>query len=76
MLLHQNDVVVDRVLEKVIITIDISTETDFRDYESGYENSSGETTEPSVKQRRVYSLYERCNLAEITLFLMKFDLIL
>ena len=56
-----------RLRKKVIITIGISTETDLGDYESGYENSSGETTEPSVKQRRVYSLDECCNLAEITL---------
>ena len=41
MLLHQNDVAVDEEMEKVIITIDTSTETDFGD-ESGYEN--GETT--------------------------------
>ena len=49
MLLHQNDVVVDKGLQKVIITIDISTETDFGDYESGYENSSGETTEACLQ---------------------------
>ena len=36
MLLHQNDVAVDEELEKVIITIGSSTETDFWDYESGY----------------------------------------
>ena len=36
MLLHQNDVVVDEEMEKVVIAIDSSTETDFRDKESGY----------------------------------------
>ena len=44
MLLNRTDVAVDEELEKVIITIDISTETDIRDYESGYEYSSRETT--------------------------------
>ena len=44
MLLNQNDVAVDEELEQVTITIDSSTETDFGDYESGYEYSSGETT--------------------------------
>ena len=36
MLLQQNDVTVDEELEKVIIAIDSSTETDFGDKESGY----------------------------------------
>ena len=36
MLLHQNDVAVEEELDKIIITIDSSTETDFGDYESGY----------------------------------------
>ena len=49
MLLNQTDVAVDEELEKVIITIDSSTETDFGDYESGYEYSSGETTETPSK---------------------------
>ena len=40
--LNQTDVAVDEELEKVIIAIDSSTETDFGDYESGYEYSSGE----------------------------------
>ena len=47
MLLNQNDVAVDEELEKVIITIYSSTETDIGDNESGYEYSSGETTETS-----------------------------
>ena len=58
MLLNQTDVAVDEELEKVILAIDSSTETDFGDCESGYEYSSRETTEPPVKQRRVYSLDE------------------
>ena len=36
MLLNKTDVAVDEELEKVFITIDSSTETDFGDYESGY----------------------------------------
>ena len=40
MLLNQTDVVVDEELEKVIITIHSSTETDIGDNESGYEYSS------------------------------------
>ena len=35
MLLNQTDVAVDEELEKVIITIGSSTETDFGDYETG-----------------------------------------
>ena len=47
MLLNQTDVAVDEVLEKVIITIYSSTETDIGDNEPGYEYSSGETIEIS-----------------------------
>ena len=47
MLLNQTDVAADETLEKVIITIDSSTETDFGDYESDHEYSSGETSETS-----------------------------
>ena len=47
MLLNQTDVAVDEELEKVIITIYSSTETDIGDNEPGYEYSSGETTETS-----------------------------
>ena len=47
MLLNQTDVVVDMELEKVIITIYSSIETDIRDNESDYEYSSGETTKTS-----------------------------
>ena len=47
MLLNQTDVAVDEEFEKVIITIYSSTETDIGDNESGYEYSSGETTETS-----------------------------
>ena len=47
MLLNQTVVAVDEELEKVIITIDSSTETDFVDYESDNEYSSGGTTETS-----------------------------
>ena len=36
MLLHQNNVAVDEELEKVIIAIDSSGETDFEFKESGY----------------------------------------
>ena len=38
--LNQTDVAVDEELENAIS----STETDFEDYESGYEYSSGRTT--------------------------------
>ena len=48
MLLNQTDVAVDEELEKVIITIYSSTETDIGDNELGYEYSSGgETAETS-----------------------------
>ena len=47
MLLNQTDMAVDEELEKVIITIYSSTETDIGDNESGYEYSSGKTTEIS-----------------------------
>ena len=47
MLLNQTDVAVDVDLEKIIITIYNSTETDIGNNESGYEYSSGETTETS-----------------------------
>ena len=46
MLLNQTDVAVDEELEKVILTIGSSTEN-IGDNESGYEYSSGETTETS-----------------------------
>ena len=45
MFLNQTDVAVDEELEKVIITIYSSTETDIGDNELGYEYCSGETTE-------------------------------
>ena len=44
MLLNQTDVAVNEELEKVIITIDSCTETDFGHYESDYQYSSGETS--------------------------------
>ena len=47
MLLNQTDVAVDEELEKVVITVYSSAETDMGDNESGYEYSSGETTETS-----------------------------
>ena len=47
MLLNQTDVAVDEELEKVIITIYSSTETDIGDNELDYEYSSRETTETS-----------------------------
>ena len=47
MLLNQTDVAADKELEKIIITIYSSTETDFGDYESGHEYRSGETTDTS-----------------------------
>ena len=49
MLLNQTDVAVDEELEKIIITIGSSNETDFGDYESSYEYYLGETTQPPVK---------------------------
>ena len=45
MLLNQTDVAVDEVLDKVIITIYSSTETDVGDNELTCKYSSGETTE-------------------------------
>ena len=56
MLLNQTDVAVDEELEKVIITIYSSTETDIRDNESGYGYSPEKLQKPPVKQRRVYRL--------------------
>ena len=56
MLLNQTDVVVDEELEKVIITIYSSTETDIGDNESGYEYSSGETTEISSETQAYQQL--------------------
>ena len=47
MLLNQTDVAAVEELEKVIIIIYSSTETDIGDNESGYEYSSGEITETS-----------------------------
>ena len=47
MLLNQTNVAVDGELEEIIITSYSSTETDIGDNESGYEYSSGETTEIS-----------------------------
>ena len=47
MLLNQTDVSVDEELEKAVIIVYSSTETDMGDNESGYEYSSGETTETS-----------------------------
>ena len=47
MLLNQTDVGVDEELEKVIVTIYSSPETDIGDNESGDEYSAGETTETS-----------------------------
>ena len=45
MLLNQTDVAVDEELEMFVITVYSSIETDMGDNESGYEFSSGETTE-------------------------------
>ena len=47
MLLNQTDVVIKEELERVIVAINSSTETDFWDYESDYKYCSGETTETS-----------------------------
>ena len=78
MLLNQTDVAVDEKLKNVILTIDSSPETDIGDYESGYEYSFGETIETSSETAWTSNAYcsECWNLAEITLFLMKFDEIL
>ena len=46
-LLNQTDVAINEELEKVIITIYSSPDADIGDNESGYEYSSGETTETS-----------------------------
>ena len=59
MLLNQTGVAVDGELEKIIITIYSSTEPDIGDKESGYEYSSGETTETSIETElglRVYTV--------------------
>ena len=61
MLLNQSDVVVDEELEKVIIIIYSSTETDIGDNESGYEYSSGETTEISSEIEAYQQLGLRIN---------------
>ena len=74
MRLNQTDVAVDVELEKVIITIYSNTETS-----RAPSTPPEKLQEPPVKQRRVYSLDSNAycsscwNLAEITLFLMKFD---
>ena len=47
MLQNQTDLVVDKELEKIIMTNYRSIVTDIGDNESGYENSFGETTETS-----------------------------
>ena len=47
MLLNQTDVAADEELEKVIIIICSSIETDIGGNASGYDYSSGETTETS-----------------------------
>ena len=47
MLLNQTDVALDEELEKVVITIYSSTETDIVDNDSGFEYSSGQTIETS-----------------------------
>ena len=49
MLLNQTDVAVDEELEKVIITIYSSIEPDIGENESGYDYSSGETTETAIE---------------------------
>ena len=67
MLLSQTDVAVDEELEKVIITIYSSTETDIGD-ESGYEYSPEKLQKPPVKQRRVYSLNFECILFRMLKF--------
>ena len=56
MLRHQNDVSVDEDLEKVIITIDSSTETDFGTTSQVTSTLPEKLQKPTVKQRRVYSL--------------------
>ena len=79
MLLTQTDVAVDEELEKVIISIFSSTETDIGNNESGYEYSPEKLQKPPVNQRRVYclefecTLFQMLKLTKITLFLMKFD---
>ena len=62
MLLNQTDLVVDGELEKVVITIYSSTQTDIGDNESGYEYSPEKLQKPPVKQRRVYRLDFECIL--------------
>ena len=69
MLLNQTDVTVDEKLENVIITIDSSPETDIGDYESGFEYSSGETTETSRETEAVYSLDFECILFRMLKFI-------
>ena len=56
MLLNQTDVPVNNELEKVVIAIVSSTETDIGDYESGYEYSSEETSETSSETEECLQL--------------------
>ena len=68
MLLNQTDVVVHEELEKVIISIYSSTETDIGVNESGYEYPPEKLQKPPVKQRRVYSLDFECILFRMLKF--------
>ena len=61
MLLNQTDVAVDEELEMVVITVYSSTETDMGYNESGYEYSSGETTETTSEIEACLQLGLRMN---------------
>ena len=69
MLLNQTEVAVNEKLEKVIITIDSCTETYIGDNESGYEYSSGETTETSSETEARLQLGLQC----ILFWMLKFS---
>ena len=63
MLLNQTDVAVDGRLEKVIITIDNSTQTS-----RATSNLPEKIQKPPAKQRRVYSLDFECILFRMLKF--------
>ena len=68
MLPNQTDVEVDEELEKVIITIDSSTEADIGDHEWARNTLPEKLQIPPVKQRPVYNLDFECTLFRMLKF--------
>ena len=68
MLLNQTDVEVNEELEKVIITIDSSTEADIGDHEWARSTLPEKPQIPPVKQRHVYNLDFECTLFRMLKF--------